>query len=83
MDSELESLVKLHFLRFNGPTSSASASKPRVSTSNARWPLIGSTEAPGGAQSVQLRGMANEPLSASRKLNVSTPETFLIFRTTN
>jgi hypothetical protein len=38
---------------------------------------------PGGAQSVHSRGTANEPLSAWRRLNVSTPETFLIFSTTN
>ena len=29
----------------------------------------------GGAQSVHSRGMANEPLSAWRRLRVSTPET--------
>ena len=38
---------------------------------------------PGGAQSVQSCGIANEPRSAWRRLNVSTPETVRTFRTTN
>src|ERR1700745_248071 len=83
IDSELESLVKLHFLRFKEPTSSSTASTPRVSTSTGRWPLIGSTEGPGGAQSVQSRGIASEPISVWRRLKISTPETFLTFRTVN
>ena len=51
--------------------------------SNERWPLIGSTEVPGGPQSVQSRGMASEPISVWRRLKISTPETFLTFRTMN
>ena len=72
-----------HFLRFNEQTSSLSASAPVASKSNGCWPLRGSLGVPGGAQSVHSRGTANEPLSAWRRLNVSTPETFLIFSTTN
>jgi hypothetical protein len=83
IDSELESSVKPHFLCFNEQTSSLSANAPVPSKSNGCWPLIGSLGVPGGAQSVHSRGTANEPLSAWRRLNVATPETFLIFSTTN
>ena len=38
---------------------------------------------PGAYQSVHSRGIANEPRSAWRRLNVSTPETWRTFKTTN
>jgi hypothetical protein len=51
--------------------------------SNGCRPLTGWDRTPGGAQSVQSRGTANEPVPVWRTLNVSTPETRLTFRTTN
>jgi hypothetical protein len=61
--------------------SSASATRPTASISKGTF--VGEACASGRAQSVQSRGMANEPRSAWRRLNVSTPETRRTFRTTN
>jgi hypothetical protein len=71
-----------HFWRFNELRNSASASRPRASMSNS-WLPTSAAWVSGGPQSVHSRGMANEPNSPWRKLKVSTPETFLTFRTTN
>src|SRR5215472_2055479 len=51
----------------------ASATRPKASTSSGV--LLTPACVPGGAQSVHSRGIANEPRSACRRLNVSTPET--------
>ena len=61
--------------------SSASATKPKASTSNDTARLEPCS--PGGAQSVHSRGIANEPRSAWRRLSVSIPETWRTFKTTN
>ena len=69
-------------LRVNRVTSSTSPNRPKASTNNGCTP-VGAVWVPGGAQSVHSRGRANDPRSAWRRLRVSTPETFLTFRTTN
>ena len=61
--------------------SSATTTKPKASITNGA-PLAEAC-VPGGAQSVHSRGIANEPRSESRRLSVSTPETRLIFSTSN
>ena len=61
--------------------SSASLTRPTASISKRSSPAR--AWKPGGPQSVHSRGSANEPRSAWRRLNVSTPETVRTFRTTN
>ncbi len=61
--------------------SSARAVRPKASMSNGTAPA--EICSPGGAQLVHSRGIANEPRSGWRRLNVSTPETRRTFRTTN
>jgi hypothetical protein len=68
-------------LRFNERTSSDNASKPEASMSSGGLLLAASVGLPGGAQSVQSRRTANDPISASRRLSLSAPEIFLIIST--
>jgi len=79
-DSEIESSVKPHFLRFNEQASSLSVSAPAGIEEQRLLAIDGLTR---GARRCPVSPFAwdcqTEPSRHGAGVNVSTPETFLIF----